>query len=161
MTRTQARDLIDTGLEDTGLQLLIDTVNADRPIPACAGEPQPASHTASTRVVYPRVCGGTESLRRQHGDDRGLSPRVRGNHRYRRRAIRQSRSIPACAGEPFAPLFGAKKNTVYPRVCGGTCPTCSTAVRAAGLSPRVRGNPSAIIPAPVSMRSIPACAGEP
>ena len=39
MTLAQARDLADTDLEDTGLQLLIDTVNADRSIPTCTGEP--------------------------------------------------------------------------------------------------------------------------
>lgn len=40
MTLTLARGFVDTGLEDTGLQLLIDAVNADRSIPACAGESQ-------------------------------------------------------------------------------------------------------------------------
>ena len=40
MTLAQARGLADTSLEDTDLQLRIDTVNADRYIPASAGEPQ-------------------------------------------------------------------------------------------------------------------------
>ncbi len=40
MIPPQARGLVDTGLEDTGLQLLIDAVNADRSIPTCAGESQ-------------------------------------------------------------------------------------------------------------------------
>jgi len=60
MTLTQARDLVDTDLGDTGLQLLIDTVNADRPIPACAGEPVALLACWRVSLVYPRVCGGTK-----------------------------------------------------------------------------------------------------
>ena len=73
----------------------------------------------------------------------------------------ETRSIPACAGEP--PHEGARRSLrgVYPRVCGGTAyrGECRHAKR--GLSPRVRGNqrPS---PRPGHQRgSIPACAGEP
>ena len=50
---------------------------------------------------------------------------------------------------------------VYPRVCGGTYRRRQSGPAAEGLSPRVRGNPHsgpAVFP---SIRSIPACAGEP
>ena len=33
--------------------------NAQRSIPACAGEPQPHSEKNRRASVYPRVCGGT------------------------------------------------------------------------------------------------------
>ena len=54
--------------------------DAQRTIPACAGEPLSRNRICALVKDYPRVCGGTI-----HGDidrDRwqGLSPRVRGNH---------------------------------------------------------------------------------
>ena len=51
--------------------------------------------------------------------------------------------------------------SVYPRVCGGTLGIPSAIGREAGLSPRVRGNRRQGFRMPPSMRSIPACAGEP
>ena len=50
-----------------------------RSIPACAGEPRPATSSAPAPWVYPRVCGGTRRTRWSGGRGRGLSPRVRGN----------------------------------------------------------------------------------
>ena len=75
--------------------------------------------------------------------------------------IIRSGSIPACAGEPpwSAPATPSKR--VYPRVCGGTdIPALIDRLRE-GLSPRVRGNPISHIGAADTVRSIPACAGEP
>ena len=69
-------------------------------IPACAGEPTPGLSGAMTLTVYPRVCGGTPHFRGAEGIIRGLSPRVRGNHLLAAAARLESRSIPACAGEP-------------------------------------------------------------
>ena len=71
------------------------------------------------------------------------------------------RSIPACAGEPRCPGESVWRQTVYPRVCGGTTVTLTESVFSAGLSPRVRGNPIMIITAVAFIGSIPACAGEP
>ena len=51
--------------------------------------------------VYPRVCGGAGAI--APGSDPGYIG-----------------SIPACAGEPAAPIGPAMGSTrVYPRVCGG------------------------------------------
>ena len=50
---------------------------------------------------------------------------------------------------------------VYPRVCGGTLVRYLTTYEATGLSPRVRGNLLFHLASTRSMRSIPACAGEP
>ena len=50
---------------------------------------------------------------------------------------------------------------VYPRVCGGTLPCREVLKFWLGLSPRVRGNPSNVLPSSRYARSIPACAGEP
>ena len=91
----------------------------------------------------------------------GLSPRVRGNRPRRSRRRVLSRSIPACAGEPFQRNAVLRGQRVYPRVCGGTPGRFPGGGASPGLSPRVRGN--LIIqnrPAPQA-GSIPACAGEP
>ena len=50
---------------------------------------------------------------------------------------------------------------VYPRLCGGTRRILHHLVRDGGLSPPVRGNPLALMPASQQDGSIPACAGEP
>ncbi len=132
-----------------------------RSIPACAGEPSAPPNPPMVSRVYPRVCGGTRVGLLNHLVSPGLSPRVRGNLVGVKPAQLPARSIPACAGEPRTRLEDRLRKRVYPRVCGGTCPSSSPAVEKTGLSPRVRGNP----PAPPVLkrrpRSIPACAGEP
>ena len=51
-------------------------------------------------TVYPRVCGGTQSLIFGWIVGVGLSPRVRGNPSGPVDRAVELRSIPACAGEP-------------------------------------------------------------
>ncbi len=89
-------------------------------IPACAGEPGQTDAVPSGDGVYPRVCGGTAVQNALAVENRGLSPRVRGNLV----AVIQNRqnrgSIPACAGEPRGFCRAADGVAVYPRVCGGT-----------------------------------------
>ena len=132
-----------------------------RSIPACTGEPLLGRVPMVKRGVYPRVYGGTGTSRFNDLNRTGLSPRVRGNHWCVQMASRESRSIPACTGEPGRYTRGGKLRGVYPRVYGGTRPNAASREHFSGLSPRVRGNrPS--LPAPrTSQRSIPACTGEP
>ena len=107
------------------------------------------------------MCGGTPSVARGPPFVLGLSPRVRGNRHLNVPASEHVRSIPACAGEPRVGQVSERDRPVYPRVCGGTGHIHSGGRLPSGLSPRVRGNPSAVggsLPCP---RSIPACAGEP
>ena len=60
------------------------------------------------------------------------------------------------------PSSTARRNcSVYPRACGGTANPRAQHQNAQGLSPRVRGNPTGILPAKSRERSIPARAGEP
>ena len=92
----------------------------ERSIPACAGEPARAHPRATSRGVYPRVCGGTTPTKSGGTAASGLSPRVRGNLPGVVAGHRRNGSIPACAGEPI-PIFSAsRRRKVYPRVCGGT-----------------------------------------
>ena len=153
-----------------------------RSIPACAGEPQRRFPSHPAWQVYPRVCGGTldAGVVKQQGV--GLSPRVRGNPLRLNLNLAAVGSIPACAGEPHPPSPRRGSPPVYPRVCGGTPPlghypaprrkvyprVCGGTRRSVlddrqreGLSPRVRGNPSASAYPTGRRRSIPACAGEP
>ena len=130
-------------------------------IPACAGEPHVRGHVTCFHTVYPRVCGGTQLPPRQRLDPLGLSPRVRGNQSAPDLANRTPRSIPACAGEPENEAARRARNSVYPRVCGGTWPWRAKPANTSGLSPRVRGNHWAIDASMGRTRSIPACAGEP
>ena len=79
----------------------------------------------------------------------------------RRIFYREDRSIPACAGEPRLRCSTRSAMSVYPRVCGGTEAQYPNGSLIQGLSPRVRGNRSAVSIGVFSIGSIPACAGEP
>ena len=111
--------------------------------------------------VYPRVCGGTGQVIAADLTAEGLSPRVRGNRVSTPPICRTRRSIPACAGEPNILPPVPCQPPVYPRVCGGTMPAAAARMPAAGLSPRVRGNPLSNQHHQAGGGSIPACAGEP
>ena len=56
--------------------------------------------------------------------------------------VRQSRSIPACAGEPDLRAVYARHRKVYPRVCGGTGYGGRSVIWRHGLSPACAGEPS-------------------
>ena len=126
-------------------------------IPACAGEPTVHASASRALPVYPRVCGGTDSIKSTSTPSSGLSPRVRGNREGLPAIPPSPGSIPACAGEPYAMLHGLHRRPVYPRVCGGTKCGLVRQGRNSGLSPRVRGNREARIIRAARIGSIPAC----
>ena len=130
-------------------------------IPARAGEPtaNPFGHHRSR--VYPRECGGTARCAGVARPTTGLSPRVRGNLRRARKRPARLGSIPASAGEPALPAARPRTRRVYPRECGGTVSAGRSPCSSAGLSPRVRGNPSRRSRTDGRLGSIPASAGEP
>ena len=86
---------------------------------------------------------------------------MRGNRVPARPRDGRQRSIPACAGEPQDSLNESNDTRVYPRVCGGTDLEQLAADVEKGLSPRVRGNRLDESLDGKTLRSIPACAGEP
>ena len=133
----------------------------ERSIPACAGEPYTFPPCKWQCWVYPRVCGGTYSLPSAFSWPRGLSPRVRGNLDPQPGDEVSQGSIPACAGEPTGMVPAPVQVRVYPRVCGGTDFLAVCGALKEGLSPRVRGNLCRAPSMRTSLRSIPACAGEP
>ena len=143
------------------LVLVLSGLAVRRSIPAYAGEPPAAPGQLAGRQVYPRVCGGTYYAAYAYVAGTGLSPRMRGNPVNDKELRLSARSIPAYAGEPRPYRPGRDASQVYPRVCGGTCPSASHMWSAKGLSPRMRGN-LALVPAILcAFRSIPAYAGEP
>ncbi len=135
--------------------------DCSRSIPACAGEPLKFAGKLNYPRVYPRVCGGTRTCQQIQVAYMGLSPRVRGNRMVAEKAANLAGSIPACAGEPNYYIGHGGRETVYPRVCGGTPSSQCNPFYRQGLSPRVRGNPEHRADSPYTDRSIPACAGEP
>ena len=100
-----------------------DAEGGDGSIPACAGEPRTYAPRAAASTVYPRVCGGTALPASKTSDNKGLSPRVRGNHLAHVVGGECEGSIPACAGEPLATNVATFSMRVYPRVCRGTQPS--------------------------------------
>ena len=130
-------------------------------IPACAGEPAQFTPSRLSHTVYPRVCGGTFAGGVKTVEEKGLSPRVRGNLLRMLPPKIGAGSIPACAGEPAGGRCCYFPEPVYPRVCGGTRHPCASPGAYEGLSPRVRGNPRCTRRGSRRSRSIPACAGEP
>ncbi len=130
-------------------------------IPACTGEPCATWNRKCCGKVYPRVYGGTRMTSSLVLTCRGLSPRVRGNPPLAPAERYDRGSIPACTGEPIVPSSTSSGSGVYPRVYGGTLRDLEQEVLREGLSPRVRGNPSAGAPAGARAGSIPACTGEP
>ena len=72
-----------------------------RSIPAPAGEPEWHHVHHGDARVYPRACGGTQTISETTRPVTGLSPRLRGNLRHFHRRVEAAGSIPAPAGEPF------------------------------------------------------------
>ena len=93
---------------------------AQRSIPACAGEPLESAPAQKRWWVYPRLRGGTRAIRAISCSSCGLSPLARGNLGEGGRAWVDGGSIPACAGEPAPHRQSQSGAGVYPRLRGGT-----------------------------------------
>ena len=74
----------------------------ERSIPACAGEPPGFAAPPRRPWVDPRLRGGAETGLRSTGARCGRSPLARGSRPLSPKSRFRSRSIPACAGEPFS-----------------------------------------------------------
>src|SRR5690606_7618350 len=130
-------------------------------IPAHAGEPAHRPCPWRRAAVYPRARGGAADVEQRPAPACGLSPRTRGSHDAPALGGAWIRSIPAHAGEPPASSGAASWTGVYPRARGGATVSSGTSPPTRGLSPRTRGSPRHLLPALLSVGSIPAHAGEP
>ena len=91
----------------------------------------------------------------------GLSPRLRGNPRQRRRPSRPRGTIPAPAGKPSYRRTTATRTRDYPRACGETAIVPTNENTPTGLSPRLRGNRHVLVVGNIVDGTIPAPAGKP
>ena len=132
-----------------------------RSIPASAGQPTSPNRLGVVFPVYPRECGATPAGLEPYHCNKGLSPRVRGNHCHCSRGWQENRSIPASAGQPLVACRFSRSTAVYPRECGATPCGNPRKQNNHGLSPRVRGNRLQTLLPPSQRRSIPASAGQP
>ncbi len=89
----------------------------------------------------------------------GSSPRVRGTAPPGAVRRRDTRFIPACAGNGLMLSTLAATLPVHPRVCGERLGNCCIATYPYGSSPRVRGTVFVNPQVGIACRFIPACAG--
>ena len=129
--------------------------------PTHTGEPSVFYAGTSAHRDYPRAYGGTTALSSFRMKRNGLSPRVRGNHRWSDHHTTDARTIPACTGEPSDNDNSSVFKGDYPRVYGGTFIVIEERKVCNGLSPRVRGNLLSPRFCRYVLRTIPACTGEP
>ena len=132
-----------------------------RSIPAHAGEPPVSSRRPPPYEVDPRSRGGAISPCLRTRPFIGRSPLTRGSPKPPGRGPRESRSIPAHAGEPSLPLITRSRRAVDPRSRGGAPSLLAFIVFVAGRSPLTRGSLHHPEGGLGRLGSIPAHAGEP
>ena len=91
---------------------------AERFIPACAGNTSFLAVFSLFRSVHPRVCGEHSEICQLNRLGRGSSPRVRGTRTSLGCLNTLERFIPACAGNTSPGVFSSDILSVHPRVCG-------------------------------------------
>ncbi len=108
-------------------------------IPACAGNTATLARRWCWWPVHPRVCGehGDRLVARQPRG--GSSPRVRGTRGRPLVSLRESRFIPACAGNTRPGRRRPARAPVHPRVCAEHLYIARMNALDTGSSPRVRG----------------------
>ena len=90
---------------------------------------------------------------------RGSSPHARGTRQTEIRVSCRRRFIPACAGNAIAVASAMRAITVHPRMRGERLVPERCATNEFGSSPHARGTPFHIAAHNLSLRFIPACAG--
>ena len=153
-----------TGLSPRGrgtLQQDTDPHDMIGSIPAWAGNPLDTGVSSPPKGVYPRVGGEPNCQPLLTPKLEGLSPRGRGTRPHHLGRGEGHRSIPAWAGNPWAPCPGLASAGVYPRV-GGEPPAwpCGPQ-RGWGLSPRGRGTRMVLGTVPCMFGVYPRVGGEP
>ena len=128
-------------------------------IPAYAGNTLPYGIPMTGMTVHPRVCGEHGKPPRNWRMKTGSSPRMRGTLDFSAAGPRIVWFIPAYAGNtirvtPFTPM-----KPVHPRVCGEHRRASQAKPVCIPSSPRMRGTQSLCAEYIVSVRFIPAYAG--
>ncbi len=113
--------------------------NANRFIPAGAGNSYARCETCCHATVHPRGCGEQDNCSLNLHRGIGSSPRVRGTGEPRWFSVWMRRFIPAGAGNSAPVQASRSKSPVHPRGCGEQDVPVVTFLRGCGSSPRVRG----------------------
>ena len=109
--------------------------------------------------VHPRGCGERSVINADDIVQSGSSPRVRGTPVSERDQVHAGRFIPAGAGNASEPQSPGNSYPVHPRGCGERGSAGSGGRYPCGSSPRVRGTLFVRVRFLVSIRFIPAGAG--
>ncbi len=117
----------------------IDAGKSSGPIPACAGETQPARPTLASLGAYPRMRGGNVTVVGVSVTTVGLSPHARGKLLGDNETSSRGGPIPACAGETRNSHRHRHRRGAYPRMRGGNVSANVAATATLGLSPHARG----------------------
>ena len=133
---------------------------AARIIPAHAGQTAPVCNPNRPPPDHPRACGANEVIYERLSQLIGSSPRMRGKRAFGGRFPVQLRIIPAHAGQTLRPLPGNDHAADHPRACGANIRQRHYALLVAGSSPRMRGKRRGMLPCSISIRIIPAHAGQ-
>ena len=131
-----------------------------RIIPASAGQTETSRLTLKAPTDHPRECGANHSWMYARRRQFGSSPRVRGKLIGLLSRIFGNRIIPASAGQTSSSVGGATTTTDHPRECGANLTQSCSIERVIGSSPRVRGKRTGEPNNSVSVRIIPASAGQ-
>ena len=140
-------------------QAHVADVEANRFIPAGAGNAGWHSGCWSSSAVHPRGCGERMRGRPVTSSSCGSSPRVRGTRKSCRTAAARNRFIPAGAGNAQRGRVVEDLAAVHPRGCGERGRPLSVEASSSGSSPRVRGTHFPHVRYADSTRFIPAGAG--
>ena len=111
----------------------------NRFIPAGAGNSSTYAPSGSAIPVYPRWRGKLPLRLMNDNKNGGLSPLARGTRCCLYRTLRESRFIPAGAGNSATRWQSSYPTTVYPRWRGELLIRSSYSAPLAGLSPLARG----------------------
>ena len=131
----------------------------DRFIPACAGNTECVSMKPISFAVHPRLCGEHSTCWQQCGSRSGSSPPVRGTRAQSHQQHSVLRFIPACAGNTTTAMRKNWPFSVHPRLCGEHSSEAANDRLRDGSSPPVRGTRGGGRSPRLSLRFIPACAG--
>ena len=115
------------------------TNNAERIIPAHAGQTPCALFTTDAGTDHPRACGANHTSAWRFAVPDGSSPRMRGKQRQYVRMI---------------------KHADHPRACGANVCVSLAHSTTPGSSPRMRGKLVIVVPINATQRIIPAHAGQ-
>ena len=128
-------------------------------IPARAGNGLPPPALATPTPVHPRTCGERRLWLLVLRGSTGSSPHVRGTGLGELAILARERFIPARAGNGLTYRLTILLTAVHPRTCGERVFSIVCALLQVGSSPHVRGTVERVDCRVVTLRFIPARAG--